>query len=222
MALNKYFDSAIVFASMCSVGLATLSLAEDNITYEQSDTVKDLQLQQLDNSLAASLKSSDKIEPPASAEPPKPSVSPAAVNLIKEFEGFKERAYLDTDGTPVIGYGLSRINGERVQLGDRISVEEANSALKSQLQVIQQELEEAIAVELSDRQLGAIASLSFNAGVNQIENSTLVKKINAKDYYGAANEFLRWNKANVGGRLEQLPGLTRRRQAEKQLFLTDS
>lgn len=220
--MNKYFDSAIALTSICSVGLATLSLAEDTIAYEQPNTVKDIQLQRLDNSLAANLRNLEKVESIAPIESSSLPISKSAINIIKEFEGFKTQAYIDTDGTPVIGYGLSRIKGKPVQIGDRISVTDANSALHSQLQVIQEELDKAITVDLSDRQLGAIASLSFNAGVNQIKNSTLVRKINGGDYGGAANEFLRWDKANVRGKLVQLPGLTRRRQAEKQLFLQDS
>ncbi len=220
--MNKYFDSAIALTSIFSVGLATLSLAEDTIAYEQPDTVKDIQLQRLDNSLAANLRSLEKVESVTPIEPTPQPVSSAAVDMVKEFEGFETNAYIDTDGTPVIGYGLSKIAGNPVQIGDRISAEEANSALNSQLKVIQQELEKAIAVDLTDAQLGAIASLSFNVGVDHIGSSTLVRKINAQDYTGAADEFLRWDKANVRGKLVRLPGLTRRRQAEKQLFLQDN
>jgi GH24 family phage-related lysozyme (muramidase) len=74
-------------------------------------------------------------------------------------------------------------------------------------------------VELSDRQLSALVSLAFNVGVDFVKNSTLIEKLNAGDYNGAANEFLRWDKANIEGSYVQLPGLTRRRQAERQLFL---
>ena len=217
--MNKYFDSAIALSSICSVGLATLSLAEGTIAYEQPDTVKDIQLQRLDNSLAANLRNLENTTPLIPITPPVEPVSMAAVDLIKEFEGFESQAYIDTDGTPVIGYGLSRIEGKAVQIGDLISTQDADSALDNQLQVIQKELDKAINVNLSDRQLGAIASLSFNVGVDFIEDSTLVKKVNAGDYSGAADEFLRWDKANVGGKLVQLPGLARRRQAERQLFL---
>ena len=220
--MNKYLDPAIALTSICSIGLATLSFAEDTIAYEQPDRVKDIQLQRLDNSLEANLRSLEKTQAPLPLKPAPRPISVAAINTIKEFEGFETHAYVDTDGTPVIGYGLSRIAGKPVQLGDRISVEQANSALNSQLQVIQQELDKAIKVDLSDRQLGAIASLAYNVGVEDISSSTLVRKINEKDYVGAANEFLRWDKANVGGRLVQLPGLTRRRYAEQQLFLGNS
>ena len=147
------------------------------------------------------------------------SVPAVGLNLIKEFEGFESQAYVDTDGTPVIGYGLSKISGKSVQLGDRISVVQADNALNRQMQVIQQELKQVIQIELSDRQLSAVASLAFNTGVDPIKESTLVSKINSGDSLGAADEFLRWDKADVNGSLVQLPGLTRRRQAERKLFL---
>ena len=61
---------------------------------------------------------------------------------------------------------------------------------------------------------------SYNAGTRPIKRSTLSRKLNAGDYRGAAQEFVRWNKANQGGRLVAMPGLTRRRVAEKNMFLT--
>lgn len=224
--MNKYFDSAIVITSICSLGLATLLTAKDTIAYPESNTVKDIQLERLDHSLAVSLQNLETVTLPINTDStktpqelqPKP-ISATAINLIKEFEGFESQAYIDTDGTPVIGYGLSKISGEAVQLGDHISPKQADAALNTQLQEIHQELDRAVKVELSDRQLSALASLSFNVGVNAIENSTLIKKLNTGDYTGAANEFLRWDKANIRGRLVQMPGLTRRRQAERQLFL---
>ena len=224
--MNKYFDSAIVITSICSLGLATLLTTQDTIAYPESDTVKDIQLERLDHSLAVNLKDLETVTPPTNAditktpqEPQPKPISATTINLIKEFEGFESQAYIDTDGTPVIGYGLSKIAGEAVQLGDRISPKQADTALNTQLQKIQQKLDRVVKVKLSDRQLGALASLSFNVGVNSVENSTLVKKLNTGDYAGAANEFLRWDKANIRGRLVQMPGLTRRRQAERQLFL---
>ena len=147
------------------------------------------------------------------------SVSTQTLDLIREFEGFRAHAYIDTDGTPVIGYGLSRIAGKPVQLGDRISPDKADAALKEYLQETQSQIQSVVKVELTDAQLSALTSLSFNVGFGAIKTSTLMAKLNAEDYHGAANEFLRWDQANVRGRLVKLPGLTRRRQAERKLFL---
>ena len=221
--------------SICSVGLATLAIAGDKTYVEHNnDTVKNIRLERLDNSLISNIQNLDISSFPEKAHQlnhqtanspillkqpqPKP-VSSIAINLIKEFEGFKDQAYIDSDGTPVIGYGLSRIAGKPVAIGDRIDSKQADAALKTQLREIHQQLDSAIKVQLSDRQLSALASLSFNVGVKAIETSTLVRKINAGDYVGAANEFLRWDKANLRGQLVQMPGLSRRRQAERQLFL---
>lgn len=197
--------------SICSIGLATMSIAEDIVSYEPSDTVRDIQLQRLEHHLTTHLDNSETSQlRPVAAE---------AINLIKEFEGFENQAYIDTDGTPVIGYGLSKIADKPVQIGDCISVKQADAALKQQLKIIQQELDQVIKVKLSDRQSSALTSLAFNVGVDFVQNSTLIEKLNTGDYKGSANEFLRWDKANIGGELVQIPGLIRRRQAERQLFL---
>ena len=262
--MYKYLDGAIVFTSICSVSLASISIAETKIYQPSSSLVKNIQLQRLNNSLTAGnrRRATNRSRPLEQAspalvrktreiyqvaplqvpskgsksvtinldidasnstlKPEPPLVSDIAINLIKEFEGFESQAYIDTDGTPVIGYGLSKIAGKPVQVGDRISPERADAALKSHLQEINRELAQIVKVQLNDRQKSALASIAFNVGVNGIKNSTLIKKINNHDFTGAANEFLRWDKANMRGRLVQMPGLTRRRTAERQLFLDRS
>lgn len=222
--MHKYIDGAIVLISVGTIGLTTMSIAESKINEPDNDLVKDLQLKRLDESLVINLRNAETAIPPKVIKPqpqPRP-ISPLAINLIKEFEGFKDHAYLDTDGTPVIGYGLSRIKGKQVSIGDRISQQQANEALNEHLEEIDRELEQVIQVTLNEHQLSALASISFNVGVEPIKNSTLLRKINAEDYAGAADEFLRWDKGNLRGRLVQMPGLTRRRQAERKLFLAQS
>ena len=142
------------------------------------------------------------------------------LDLIREFEGFRTHAYRDTDGTPVIGYGLSRISGKKVQMGDRISVHQAEAALKAEVHAMQKQIKSVVKVELNSHQLGALTSFAFNTGFYNLKRSTLLRKLNAGDHRGAANEFLRWNKAHSGGKLVPMAGLTRRRQAERELFLT--
>jgi GH24 family phage-related lysozyme (muramidase) len=218
--LNKYLDGAVVLTSICSVGLATISIAESKIQRPAERFVKDIQLQRLNDSLSINLEIelNNSRPKPSPQSVPQP-VSDTAVNFIKKFEGFKGHAYIDTDGTPVIGYGLSKIAGKPVRLGDRITTDRAEAALKEHLQEIDKELSQILKVNLSDRQKSALVSIAFNVGINAIKNSTLLRKINAKDFAGAANEFLRWDKANVRGRLVQMPGLARRRTAERELFL---
>ena len=76
-----------------------------------------------------------------------------------------------------------------------------------------------VTVELNSNQLSALSSFAFNVGIYGLQSSTLLKKLNTGDYLGAANEFPRWNKATIRGIKRPLAGLTRRREAEKQLFL---
>lgn len=254
----------MVITGVCSLGLATLAIAEDTSSfnnknfnnkkinspksenYTENYIVFDAGIPETRFNPAAVLTRENSLEidrriprrddsngkrlpviatsyistTPSHAQPQ--PIPKKAIELIKEFEGFAEFAYIDTDGTPVIGYGLSRIKGKSVKMGDRISATQADVALKEELRKIQQQLKSKVTVELNDSQLSALASLSFNTGVNSIAESTLLRKLNAGDYNGAANEFLRWDKANVRGKLVRLPGLTRRRQAERQLFLDKS
>lgn len=147
-------------------------------------------------------------------------ILPATSSLIKNFEGFRSSAYIDSSGLPVIGYGQTRINGTTVKLGQSISQEQANIALEQELSQIQQLVQAHVKVDLNPHQLGALTSLVYNAGAVVVQNSTLINKLNGGDYLGAAQEFVRWNKANSGGKLVVFPGLTKRRIAEQQLFLT--
>lgn len=145
---------------------------------------------------------------------------PTTVNLVKEFEGFSAQAYLDTSGLPVVGYGQTKINGKTVRMGQYITQAQAEVALQHELDRLQKVVLSHVQVDLNPHQLAALTSLVYNAGIRILTNSTLVRKLNAGDYAGAAREFPRWNKANKGGRLVVFPGLTRRRIAEQRLFVT--
>ena len=147
-------------------------------------------------------------------------VLPQTSNLVKKFEGFRPYAYIDTSGLPVIGYGQTKVNGRSVTMGQYISQAQADIALERELYQIQKLVLAYVKVDLNPYQLGALTSLVYNAGAVTIKNSTLIRKLNAGDYIGAAQEFVRWNKANRGGKLVVFPGLTKRRIAEQQLFLT--
>lgn len=147
-------------------------------------------------------------------------VLPDTLNLVKHHEGFRSYAYMDTSGLPVVGYGQSRINGRKVSLGQYITQAQADVALEQELYHLQELVKSHVRVELNPYQLGALTSLVYNAGSRILTDSTLIRKLNAGDYTGAAQEFPRWNKANQGGRLVAFPGLTKRRLAEQKLFLT--
>lgn len=149
-------------------------------------------------------------------------VLPATVNLIKQHEGFRPYAYIDSSGLPVIGYGQTRVNGQTVSMGQYITQADADAALEQELYHIQSLVLNSVRVDLNPHQLGALTSLVYNAGTRVVTQSTLSRKLNAGDFAGAASEFPRWNKANQGGQLVEFPGLTKRRLDEQKLFLTPS
>ena len=105
-------------------------------------------------------------------------------------------------------------------MGQSVTRAQADRALERELKHIQKLVKSHVKVDLNPYQLGAITSLVYNAGTVILTRSTLIRKLNAGDYQGAAREFPRWNKANRGGRLVVFPGLTQRRLAEQKLFLT--
>lgn len=136
----------------------------------------------------------------------------AGINLIKEFEGCRLKAYKDPVGIPTIGYG--RIKG--VKMGDVITQEQADNYLVEEIAAeYAPGVERLVKVAINDNQFAALVSFAYNVGVGALGKSTLLRKLNTGDYAGAANQFLVWNKA--GGKA--LAGLTRRRGAERDLFL---
>ncbi len=97
-----------------------------------------------------------------------------------------------------------------------IPLNDYDKLLKQDLAVFESGVNNLVKVELKQCQFDALVSFSFNVGIGAFSTSTLLKKLNQKAYGEAANQFLRWNKA--GGKI--LAGLTRRREAEKSLFLS--
>lgn len=136
-----------------------------------------------------------------------------AIPLIKEFEGCKLKAYKCPADVWTIGYGHT----DGVKEGDEITQQEADRLLASDVELFTSGVQRLVSSDISRNQLGALTSFAFNVGLGNLRHSTLLKLVNAEDFAGAADQFLRWNKA--GGKV--LPGLTRRREAERQLFLKE-
>lgn len=145
-------------------------------------------------------------------------ISPRGLDLIKDFEGFSITSYLDVVNIPTIGFGNTFYeDGRKVKLGDQIS---KTDALKLLEVVANRDFADkifpSIKVKVTQSQFDAMVSLAYNIGAGAFLKSTLLKKVNAGDFTGAGEEFLRWNKANG----KEVLGLTRRREREKQLFLS--
>lgn len=143
--------------------------------------------------------------------------SEKGIALIKEFEGCKLTAYQDSVGVWTIGYGWTQpVDGKPIRAGMTIKQETAERLLKTGLVSYESDVSRLVKVGLTQGQFDALVSFTYNLGARSLSTSTLLRKLNAGDYAGAADEFLRWNKA--GGKV--LNGLSRRREAERALFLS--
>lgn len=142
-------------------------------------------------------------------------ISKAGIDLIKEFEGLRLEAYTCPAGIWTIGFGSITINGKPVIEGQTCTEEEAKNALKEHLKTSVYPALKKVKVELNQNQFDALCSFIYNIGSGAFGNSTLLKKLNKKDFVGASEQFGVWNKANG----KALKGLTLRREKEKQLFI---
>ena len=140
-------------------------------------------------------------------------ISQTGLDLIKKWEGYREKAYQDIVGVWTVGYGSTRIYGRKVLPSDSLTESTAVAFLEK-------ELEEVGAykvlnkLNLNQNQFDALCSFIYNLGITNFNKSTLKKKLVAGDYVGASYEFIRWNKAGGKG----VAGLTKRRIAESKLF----
>jgi len=139
-------------------------------------------------------------------------ISQRGVELIKQYEGCRLTAYRCPAGVPTIGYGHT---GRDVTMGLTITAEQAEALLRGDLMRFEDGVRRH-AGTATQGQFDALVSFAFNVGIGALAGSTLIRRHKAGDHARAANEFPRWNKA--GGIV--LPGLTRRRAAERRLYLS--
>ena len=141
--------------------------------------------------------------------------SDRGVALIKAHEGLRLQAYQDPVGVWTIGYGHTTAAGPpKVERGMKITDAGADAILRQDLAKFEGYVSSAVKVPLNQNEFDALVSFTFNLGPGNLRSSTLLKKLNAGDRAGAADEFLKWTKA--GGKT--LPGLVKRREAERALF----
>lgn len=149
-----------------------------------------------------------------------------AAEFVKPFEaspqgGFAAVAYFCPAGKQTVGWGHVIRGNERIQTP--LSEAEAEALLHRDLMKSYEAVINRVEVPLTDAMVAALISFVFNLGPNALGASVLLKKLNAGHYRSAADELPRWNKARdpKTGQLRALPGLTRRRKAERTLFLSE-
>jgi lysozyme len=140
-------------------------------------------------------------------------VNQELIDLVKNYEGCSLKAYPDpgTGGMPItIGWGTT---GD-FHIGDTCTQDEADEWLLKGLEEHQDGVKALLHVDVTENQLDALTSFAYNVGLGNLKTSTLLRLINQGTPDSA--QFLRW--VYGGGRV--LPGLVKRRQAEKSLFDT--
>jgi lysozyme len=151
------------------------------------------------------------------AKTKRPSAAKLAAEVIKEFEGYSSKPYLCPSGIPTIGYGNTMYtNGERVTMDDpEIDKAEAEKMLLDTIKTVEKQVKNVLEVKLKAHQLAALISFTYNVGIGNFSNSTLLAWLNSNpDFQRIPEQFRRWNK---GGR-KVLNGLIRRREAEIELW----
>jgi lysozyme len=128
------------------------------------------------------------------------------------FEGRSLLAYLDPVRIPTICEGITR----GVKLGDVATPEQCDAALAEEVRRHAAAVDSYVHVPMSPNTYAALISFAYNAGDENLRNSTLLRKLNSGDRVGACNELPRW--VYAGGR--KLQGLVRRREAERKLCLS--
>ena len=140
----------------------------------------------------------------------KMKISGEGIALIKIFEGCKLESYRCAANVVTIGYGHIKTAKE----GMVITQEEAEDLLMQDIKTYEKGVIDLVQVDLKQCEFDALVSFSFNLGLGSLKSSTLLKRINAKDWADVPHQIKRWNKANG----EVLEGLVRRREAEATLW----
>jgi len=139
-------------------------------------------------------------------------VSTDCIALIKHFEGCKLKAYICPAGITSIGYGHT---GDDVYPTSEWTQEQADAQLLKDLESYEADVLRYVTAPLTQNQFDALVSFTYNLGASNLRKSTLLDMLNDGKYEGAADQFLLW--VNRGSKFEK--GLTRRRKAERLLFL---
>ncbi|HVW15730.1 MAG TPA: lysozyme [Mucilaginibacter sp.] len=150
--------------------------------------------------------------------------SEKGIRIIKNFEGLCLDAYRDVAGVWTIGYGSTRYHdGKPIKPGDKLANEQqANALLLNTLGQYEEAVNADVKVALNQNQFDALVSFTYNEGTGALRQSTLLKKLNEKDYKGAADQLPVWNKITDLKTHEKVvcATLTDRRKEERELFLS--
>ena len=141
--------------------------------------------------------------------------SQRGIELIKKYEGFRTMPYKDIVGKLTVGYGHLIIAGDGCVAGSPITIGQATSLLVEDLKEVENAINYAVKVQLTQNQFDALVSFVYNLGTGAFGSSTLLRLINDGKFEDASKQFVLWDHA---GKVE-VEGLKRRRLEETALFL---
>lgn len=142
-------------------------------------------------------------------------VTQAGLDLIKQYEGWRERAYRDPVGIWTIGYGHTTMAGPpKVVPGLKITKQEGEEILARDVEKFAEGVRKLIKTKVSDEQFSALVSFAYNVGLGAFEGSSVLRYVNQGNFIGVPGRLALWTKA--GGKT--LPGLVKRRAAEGNMF----
>ena len=144
-------------------------------------------------------------------------INEAGLGIIKSFEGWRSSVY-HCGARWTIGWGSTYdLNGDRVTPDHPdIDETEGETLLRREVRHVENTIKRVVKAPLNENQFSSLCSFTYNVGSGNFYRSTLRQKISRLDYEGAADELPKWRRS--AGRI--LPGLVRRREAERNLFLS--
>jgi lysozyme len=143
-------------------------------------------------------------------------ISEQGFSIIREFEGFRANAYLDTGGVWTIGFGTIKYpNGTKVKAGDTCTRGQAELWLKNDCQWVDACLNKYVKTGINQNQFDALASFVYNVGETSFTKSTMLTLINKGQLKAAASQFDRWVYDNG----VKINGLVNRRLKEREMFV---
>ncbi|MGM9543805.1 MAG: lysozyme [Romboutsia timonensis] len=148
------------------------------------------------------------------------NISETGINLIANFEGLYCNAYRCPANVITIGIGETgkfALTGETIHMGMKITEKQAKDSFRLAIKSYEASVNR-LGIELNQNQFDALVSICYNCG-SGIFKGNLLNALKDKNWTSVADQLLLYNKARVNGVLQPLAGLTRRRKAERELFL---
>lgn len=153
------------------------------------------------------------------------TISKNGIQFVTDREGSRSKSYLDSAGYPTIGVGhlltpselsSGKINiaGTNVAWRDGLNAQQIAQLLDQDLDKHERGVNKNVNVPLTQNQFDTLVSFSFNVGIGAMSTSTLLKRLNARNYDDVPKQLERWKYS--GGKI--IPGLINRRALEGELW----